>query len=416
MARRARSYSADLTRSGVTGRGLGAGKPWGEMGMPFAQCPCQTFKTNDWENDVADEISVLVVDDKPQNLLAMKALLADSGLRVLTAESGPAALELLLVHDVMLALLDVQMPGMDGFTLAELMRGAERTRHVPIIFLTAGSQEAQRSFKGYEAGAVDFIYKPVDAHVLRSKVAVFADLHRQRLMLAERIVEQERLARVNALMLGALSHDIRSPLSVMMLNAELLIRQTESPTLQKAGQRVKAAATLLGRQVDHLGSLARRPCELLQVQPVRGDLATLAAQRLDVESNQAVMWVPPAFERVGDTTGDFDPELMAQAIDRLIMQGATHAGDCGIRIQVDGAAHRSLTLRISFDRVLEPEAAIHLFGDTEPVSGMSSALVGPGLEEPERVARAHGGSLIGASRARQGTMFELLLPRLQSER
>jgi len=371
---------------------------------------------NDWENDVADEISVLVVDDKPQNLLAMKALLADSGLRVLTAESGPAALELLLVHDVMLALLDVQMPGMDGFTLAELMRGAERTRHVPIIFLTAGSQEAQRSFKGYEAGAVDFIYKPVDAHVLRSKVAVFADLHRQRLMLAERIVEQERLARVNALMLGALSHDIRSPLSVMMLNAELLIRQTESPSLQKAGQRVKAAATLLGRQVDHLGSLARRPCELLQVQPVRGDLATLAAQRLDVESNQAVMWVPPAFERVGDTTGDFDPELMAQAIDRLIMQGATHAGDCGIRIQVDGAAHRSLTLRISFDRVLEPEAAIHLFGGTEPVSGMSSALVGPGLEEPERVARAHGGSLIGASRARQGTMFELLLPRLQSER
>ncbi len=416
MARRPRSYSADFTRSGVTGRGLGAGKPWGEMGMPFAQCPCQTFKTNDWENDVADEISVLVVDDKPQNLLAMKALLADSGLRVLTAESGPAALELLLVHDVMLALLDVQMPGMDGFTLAELMRGAERTRHVPIIFLTAGSQEAQRSFKGYEAGAVDFIYKPVDAHVLRSKVAVFADLHRQRLMLAERIVEQERLARVNALMLGALSHDIRSPLSVMMLNAELLIRQTESPSLQKAGQRVKAAATLLGRQVDHLGSLARRPCELLQVQPVRGDLATLAAQRLDVESNQAVMWVPPAFERVGDTTGDFDPELMAQAIDRLIMQGATHAGDCGIRIQVDGAAHRSLTLRISFDRVLEPEAAIHLFGGTEPVSGMSSALVGPGLEEPERVARAHGGSLIGASRARQGTMFELLLPRLQSER
>lgn len=365
---------------------------------------------------MAEEISVLVVDDKPQNLLAMKALLADSGLRVLTAESGAAALEMLLVNDVMLALLDVQMPGMDGFTLAEFMRGAERTRHVPIIFLTAGSQEAQRSFKGYEAGAVDFIYKPVDAHILRSKVAVFADLHRQRLMLAERIIEQERLARVNALMLSALSHDIRSPLSVMMLNAELMIRQTDSPSLQKAGQRVKAAATLLGRQVDHLGSLARRPCELLQVQPVRGDLATLAAQRLDVESNQAVLWSPPVFERVGDTVGDFDPELMAQALDQLLMQAATHAGDSPIRIQVDGGAQRSLTLRVSFDTVLEAEASIHLFGGNEPVSGMSSAPVGPGLQEPERVARAHGGSLIGGSRARQGTMFELLLPRLQSER
>ena len=371
---------------------------------------------NDWENDVADQMSVLVVDDKPQNLLAMRALLADSGLEVLTADSGPAALELLLTHDVMLALLDIQMPGMDGFTLAELMRGTERTRHVPIIVLTAGSQEAQRSFKGYEAGAVDFIYKPVDAHVLRSKVAVFADLHRQRQLLAERIVEQERLARVNALMLSALSHDIRSPLSVMMLNAELLIRQTESPSLQKAGQRVKAAATLLGRQVDHLGSLARRPCELLQVQPARSDLATLAAQRVDIESNQAVMWAPPVFDRIGDTSGDFDVALMAQTLDQLLMQAATHAGDSAIRIQVDGSAQRSLMLRISFDTVLEPEASIHLFGGNEPVSGMSSAQVGPGLQEPERVARAHGGSLIGVSRARQGTMFELLLPRLQSER
>ncbi|SEL17976.1 Response regulator receiver domain-containing protein [Roseateles sp. YR242] len=392
--------------------------------------------TLDWETDVVDErildggrgvgdvsarraMNVLVVDDKPQNLLAMKALLADGlepGLQVLTASSGPAALELLLTHEVMLALLDVQMPGMDGFALAELMRGTERTRHVPIIFLTAGARETQRSFKGYEAGAVDFIYKPVDAHVLRSKVVVFADLHRQRQLLAERIEDQERLARVNALMLSALSHDIRGPLSVMMLNAELLIRQSEQPTLQKAGIRMKAAATLLGRQVDHLGSLAQRPCELLQVHPRRGDLAVLAAQRLDLESNQAVLWAPPDFDRVGDTTGDFDHDLLARAIDQLLMQAATHAGDSAIRIQVDGSAHRSLMLRINFDNVLSPEAAIHLFGGHEPVSGMASPHVGPGLEEPERIARAHGGSLIGGSRQRQGTLLELLLPRHQAEK
>ncbi|WP_058934818.1 ATP-binding response regulator [Roseateles depolymerans] len=390
----------------------------------------------DWETEVAQEqtpgtnagaadvsprrpMNVLVVDDKPQNLLAMKALLGDGlepDLQVLTADSGPAALELLLEHEVMLALLDVQMPGMDGFTLAELMRGTERTRHVPIIFLTAGAREAQRSFKGYEAGAVDFIYKPVDAHVMRSKVAVFADLHRQRQLLAERIEAQERLARVNALMLSALSHDIRGPLSVMMLNAELLIRQADQPVLQKAGARMKAAATLLGRQVDHLGSLAQRPCELLEVHPRRGDLAALTAQRLDLESNQAVLWAPPSFERIGDTAGDFDAEALARAIDQLLMQAATHAGDAPIRIQVDGSAHRSLMLRLSFDTVLSAEASIHLFGGHEPVSGMASPHVGPGLEEPERVARAHGGSLIGGSRQRQGTLLELLLPRHQADR
>src|SRR5690606_10978068 len=94
------------------------------------------------------------------------------------------ALELLLKHEMALTLLDVQMPGMDGYELAELMRGTERTRRVPIIFLTAGTADRTRRFRGYEAGAVDFLEKPIEPDILRSKVDVFFDLYRHRLHIA----------------------------------------------------------------------------------------------------------------------------------------------------------------------------------------------------------------------------------------
>ncbi|MFZ5550055.1 MAG: hybrid sensor histidine kinase/response regulator [Pseudomonadota bacterium] len=357
----------------------------------------------------AETACILVVDDQPNNLLATQALLADAGLPVLLAESGPQALELLLKHEIAVALLDVQMPGMDGFALAELMRGTERSRHVPILFVTAGAREEERNFRGYEAGAVDFLYKPVDPRVLRSKIAVFIDLHRQRRLLAERIAEQERLARVNALMLSALSHDIREPLTVLTLNAEMLVRRSEQPSLQQAGARMKAAASVLARQVEHLASLASLPVREGAPQLQRADLARLLEERL--QANSALRWTPPQVSLQGDTTADFDPGLMGEAIDHLLLQAATHAGDHPLRIELDGNSRRALVLRLGFEAALAEPAARHLFGGGLVLQGMASPQVGHGLACPERIARVHGGSLIGGSRQRQGTWFELMLPR-----
>ena len=112
-------------------------------------------------------VKLLLVDDLEENLLALDALLSRDDLTLLKARSGIEALELLLVNDVALALVDVQMPDMDGFELAELMRGSERTRSVPITFVTAGGRESHRIFQGYDAGAVDFLFKPIDPHILR---------------------------------------------------------------------------------------------------------------------------------------------------------------------------------------------------------------------------------------------------------
>jgi len=128
----------------------------------------------------AGRTTLLIVDDIAENLFALAATLKRDDVDILTARSGREALELLIDRPVAVAILDVQMPEMDGFELATLMRGVEKTRHVPIIFVTAGSRDQRRVFEGYEAGAVDFLFKPIDSLVLRSKVDVFVTLEKQR--------------------------------------------------------------------------------------------------------------------------------------------------------------------------------------------------------------------------------------------
>jgi len=150
-----------------------------------------------------EPVKILLVDDIEENLVALEALLRQPELTILSARSGTEALELLLDHEFALAILDVQMPDMDGFQLAELMRGTERTRRIPIIFVTAGQHGPQRIFDGYEAGAVDFLTKPIDPRILRHKVDTFIELWRQRQQLANQLSvlrEAEQLrSRVRAL-------------------------------------------------------------------------------------------------------------------------------------------------------------------------------------------------------------------------
>ena len=112
--------------------------------------------------------NVLLVDDRPENLLAMQSILEDLGQNLVCAASGHEALRFLLVEDVALILLDVQMPGLNGFEFAELVRERERTQHTPIIFVSATSRDEQYVFKGYSLGAVDYMTKPFETEILNS--------------------------------------------------------------------------------------------------------------------------------------------------------------------------------------------------------------------------------------------------------
>ena len=126
-----------------------------------------------------------MVDDRPENLLALEAILHGLGHELIKAGSGEDALKVLLSEDVAVILLDVQMPGMDGFETASHIKRRDRTRDIPILFLTAIDGEGQQAFRGYAAGAVDYLAKPFDPWVLRAKVAVFVELHERRRELVE---------------------------------------------------------------------------------------------------------------------------------------------------------------------------------------------------------------------------------------
>jgi diguanylate cyclase (GGDEF)-like protein/PAS domain S-box-containing protein len=138
-----------------------------------------------------EKIALLLVDDRPENLVALEAVLGTPELDLVAVTSGNDALRCTLKQDFALVLLDVQMPGMDGFETAELMRANPKTRHLPIIFVTAGMKEMHQQFKGYEAGAVDYLIKPFEPHILQSKVRIFTELYRQRRQLEENQLQLE---------------------------------------------------------------------------------------------------------------------------------------------------------------------------------------------------------------------------------
>src|SRR5215212_1573345 len=155
-----------------------------------------------------DRVNILLVDDQPNNLLALESILAETGQNLVRAESGKKALKHLLEMEFAVILLDVQMPEMDGFETATLVRERERSRDTPIIFLTALSRSETNVFRGYELGAVDYIFKPFHPEILRSKVNVFVELFRKREAIKRQAQELARLSRQNELILNAAAEGV----------------------------------------------------------------------------------------------------------------------------------------------------------------------------------------------------------------
>ena len=223
-------------------------------------------------------MQILAVDDVDENLIALEAVLRVPGIEILKARSGTEALDLLLTHEVAIALIDVQMPQMDGFELAELMRGLRRTRDIPIIFVTAGTRDPQRAFQGYEAGAVDFLFKPLDSHVLKSKVDTFVQLEHNRRQLSAKVAELQDSLRLNETLMAVLGHDLRSPLSSMLLGANFLLLKgnkgngTED-AVRDILRRIVASGERMSRMVTQLLDFARvRANGSLPVNPAATDL------------------------------------------------------------------------------------------------------------------------------------------------
>jgi two-component system, sensor histidine kinase and response regulator len=238
-------------------------------------------QVRDQDREEMPRANVLLVDDKPENLLALEAMLEDLPLNVVRAGSGEEALRRLLKEDFAVVLLDVQMPGMDGFDTATLIRERKRSRHIPIIFVTAINRTESHVYRGYSVGAVDYMFKPLVPEVLRAKVMVFVELFvkNEEINRQSRHIEEmnesleRRLEEVNRLNreLEALnselesfnysvSHDLRAPLRSVNGFCQILI-EDYSDNLDDQGQdylrRMSRSCQRMGELIDDLLQLSR---------------------------------------------------------------------------------------------------------------------------------------------------------------
>ena len=213
------------------------------------------------------KLAIMIVDDRPENLTSLKQLLARDDLEILTAESGNQALSMMLETDLALVLLDVQMPGMDGFEVAELMRRNDRTRSIPIIFVTAINKERRHIFSGFEAGAVDYMFKPVDPFIIRSKVNVFLDIKLNELAREQLVTEldeaNQQLHEISdrkSDFLSAASHELRTPLTVIKEYCGLVYDGIVGETNAEQRKCMEAALRNCNRLADLVNDLLDLDC------------------------------------------------------------------------------------------------------------------------------------------------------------
>jgi signal transduction histidine kinase len=391
--------------------------------------------------DTLERAKILIVDDLPENLIALEALIRRDDLSVHPAASGDAALTLLLEHEFALAILDVQMPGMNGFELAELMRSTGRTRRIPIVFVSAAGRELNHAFKGYEAGAVDFLHKPLDGYAVRSKVAVFVDMYRQRSAMRRQVeaLEQSRceqqalLERLNAAQLdleravkmrddfmSVVAHELRTPLNTLFLETQLRKMQIERGNLaaftpEQLGKMVARDDRQIRnmvRLIDDMLDVSRIRSGALSVRPAQVELAGLLRRVIDDLEQQALaVGSAITLDAPQPVDGWWDEFRIEQVVVNLLTNALRYGGgkpvEVGLSATPEGAR---IEVRDHGIGISEQDQQ-RIFQQFERGGGGKSADgLGLGLYITRQLVEAHGGKISVHSAPGEGSVFRLDLP------
>jgi len=388
-----------------------------------------------------DAAKVLIVDDLPGNLLALNALIRRDGREIFQASSGEEALDLLLEHEFALALLDVQMPGMSGFELAQLMRGTEKTRQIPIIFVTAAGKEQNYAFTGYETGAVDFLYKPLDVEAVRSKVNVFVDLYNQRMETRRQVEaleksrkEQELLMQQLTAMQGELqaavrtrddfismaTHELRTPLNTLYLDSQLRKMQLDRgrtdifdvPYLHAMVARDRRQVEAMMRLIDDMMDASRINSKQLSIRPVPMELSALLARVVENLAHQAAAAGSPVTLDAGQPVTALWDEFRIEQIVINLLTNALRYGEgkpvaVSLRLLPEGAC---ISVRDHGRGISAPDQ-LRIFEQFSRIaSDDGTGGLGLGLFITRQLVQAHGGSIRVDSRQGEGAEFTVTLP------
>ena len=363
-------------------------------------------------------VKLLLVDDLRENLVALQALVRGDGREVFCARSGEEALSLLLEHEFALAILDVQMPAMNGFELAELMRGTERTRRIPIVFVSAAGRELNYAFRGYETGAVDFLHKPLDPQSVRSKVNVFVDLFRQRQALEHAQQELQRAVRMRDDFLSLASHELRNPLNTLYLQVQVRKRlvaggkMPEPAALLQMAERDERQVRSMIRLLDDMLDVTRLRTGRLAMEPAPMDLAQLLRSLVEAMGEQAKAANTPlelaAPQQLVLTADEFRIE---QVVANLLTNALRYGGGGPVRIGLAAEGTHAVVSVKDQGPGIAPDDQERIFEQFERAEATRAVPgLGLGLFISRQIAQAHGGSLTVRSEPGAGAEFLLKLP------
>ena len=387
------------------------------------------------------QAKLLIVDDLPENLLALEALIRREDRIVYKALSADEALSLLLQHEFAMAILDVQMPGMNGFELAELMRGTEKTKNIPIVFVSAAGREMNYAFKGYESGAVDFLHKPLDIHAVKSKVNVFVDLYRQSKAMKEQVLaleqsrrEQEALleqlqntqlelqqaVRMRDDFMSIVAHEVRTPLNGLILETQLrkmhLARGNAAAfTLDKMHAMVdrdERQIKSLIRLIEDMLDVSRIRTGKLSIRPTRFDLSTLVRDLLHNFSRQIdAAETSVSLDAEQPVIGNWDEFRIEQVISNLLTNALRYGAKSPVSVKVYSEGGLALVDVRDQGIGISEENQKRIFQQFERVSARQAvAGLGLGLFISEQIVTAHGGTITVQSRIGEGALFRVCLP------
>ncbi len=376
---------------------------------------------------------LLIVDDLPENLMALNGIIKQNDRIVYQATSGEDALMLLLQHEFALAILDVTMPGMDGFELAELMRGTERTRHIPIVFVSAAGKELNYAFKGYETGAVDFLHKPLDIAAVKSKVNVFVSLYQQRNEVKRQVealeksrqelhatqVELQRSLRMRDDFMSMVAHELRTPLNTLFLETQMRKMQLEKSNMEAFNEeKLQRMVARDGRQIqsmirliDDMVDVSRIRSGKLSIRPTETELSDLL-QRIvsDLSHQAAAAGTDITLDADKISSGTWDEFRVEQIIINLLTNALRYGGGKPVKVMLEAnPVYAEVTVRDQGNGITAADQH-RIFEPFERAGTKTGAGLGLGLYIARQLAEAHGGSLTVDSTYGEGAAFRLRLP------